>query len=176
MARRLARSAPRGCRSVRRPGTWARAVDVATTVASGTKVLLTSFTLSNAGIDETIRRAIGGIWAASAQQAATQSFAGAVGMCVVTEAALAAGAASIPGPVTEGSDDVWFMWTPVSGQIRVVTAVGIDGTFGAWFPFDSRAMRRVQEGQAVAVMAEVPAALDGMSVQFNASVFATLAT
>ena len=144
-------------------------------MAGSTKTLLTSFVLSNAGINETIRRTLGGVYVSSDQAAASENYSGAFGICVVTDAALAAGAASIPGPFTEQSDDIWVVWMPVAGSVTVGGTPGNVARLGWWFPFDSRAMRRVQEGQGIAVMFETAAA-DGVSVTAALSLYSTFAT
>jgi len=140
-----------------RTGTnWARFVDAQeTTIALGTKVLLASFVLSNAGIGEVIRRTRGVLRVISDQTTTVEGITGAFGMCLVTDLALAAGAVSIPGPVTDASDDLWFVWEPLVGHSRTtnVSAAAVPAD-GITKEFDSKAMRRVEEGYAIAVMVE----------------------
>jgi len=93
-------------------------------------------------------------------------------MMVVSDLAIAAGAASIPGPVTDSDDDGWFVWVPCMSQFQFVSGVGIDPDAGRYFPFDSRAMRRTEEGFGIAVMWETGSA-DGVQVEFAASLYAT---
>ena len=70
-------------------------------------------------------------------------------MVVVNDLALAAGAASIPGPFTDASDDGWFVHQFTGGNRPAATAA--ESTI---WEFDSRAMRRVEEGFGIAVMYE----------------------
>ena len=153
MARRVVRAST-GFRRARRPGgTWSRDIDASTTIPVSSKVLLASFVLSNPGIGETVRRTVGGIWVVTDQTAASEIQEGAFGMIVVSDLALAAGAASIPGPVTDASDDGWFVWQGFAQSVSFASATGVH-QLGRWYPFDSRAMRRNEEGFGIAVMAE----------------------
>ena len=97
----------------------------------------------------------------------SESFNGAVGAIIVSSAAVAIGTTAIPGPVTDASDDGWFMWTPFSGQQGIDSSVDVK-----IFPFDSRAMRRLQEGFEVVFVIETGSA-DGIRFNFAASVYAT---
>ena len=144
-----------------RPATdWARIVPSGmTTVGVSTKVVVATFTLSNVGISETVRRVRGRVLATSDQVAVGEAQLGAFGLIVVNDVALALGATGIPGPVTEASDDGWFVWEPL-----IVISQASDGQssggVGAYtsrmcnFEFDSKAMRKVEEGFGIAVMVE----------------------
>ena len=80
-----------------------------TIVAAGNKTLLGTFILSNPPLGETILRTHIRLWVGSDQVAVAEFQQGAFGMMVVTDRAAAAGAASIPGPFTDGGDDGWFV-------------------------------------------------------------------
>ena len=67
-----------------------------------------------------------------------------LGMCVVTDAAFAIGATAIPDPATEISDDIWMFISSIS-QVAV-TDVAVRQQF------DSRAMRKVDEGSRLVLM------------------------
>jgi len=74
---------------------------------------------------------------------------GALGFVVVNDLAVAAGVASMPGPVTDASDDGWFVWQPfMSRKTGATTFESVEERF------DSKAMRRIEEGFTVAVIAE----------------------
>ena len=79
-----------------------------TTIPAASKVLLGSFALTNVGVDQTILRVIGLLSVASDQVSNNEQQIGAVGLILVTDIALAAGIASIPGAFSEGEDDGWF--------------------------------------------------------------------
>ena len=149
MPRRAVPAARRfaGGRTQRQPTNWARLVfGVEVAVAAGTKVLVSTIILSNPGINETIRRTRG---VASTSSVVSGAYHGAMGFVVVNDLAVAAGAASIPGPGTDASDDGWFVWQPMVWDSPLTTA----SESHTW-AFDSKAMRRVEEGFAVAVMVE----------------------
>jgi len=133
-------------------------------VAAATKVLLTTFSLSNQNIDETVLRVVGGINVMSDQQAATEDQIGAVGFILVTNQAAAAGVASMPGPVTDNGDDGWFVYQAFSQRFGFVTAAGVEAQFSTWYEINSKAKRVIHEGRAIAVIAENAHATQGFSI------------
>ncbi len=157
-----------------RPATnWARIFNgtAPVVVAAGTKVLMATFTLSNPGINEVIRRTRGMISVTSDQGGLYEDQMIAFGMIVVTDLALAAGAASIPGPATDASDDGWFVWEGIT-QLSSATfnVAPTEGDFGLPpYHFDSKAMRKVPEGYGVAVMVENESSNSGAEIMFAVS-------
>ena len=123
-------------------------------VSTSTKVLVSSLSLSNPNIDETLLRNVGRILVKSDQVAATEVMIGAFGMIVVTDLAVAAGAASIPGPITDAADDGWLLYVPLVSDFTFVTAAGFSNTLSSVYDFDSKAKRKTGEGQKIAVMVE----------------------
>ncbi len=128
-------------RGTRRNTDWARGV-FAPTLAAGVKFLIGSFTLANPGIAETVRRTIIS-WSATPSGFALPL---AFGMIVVTDQALSTGITALPGPVTDASDDGWFIWQSVM--------MGGAGLPRNTREIDSRAMRRIEDGFSVAIMGE----------------------
>ena len=95
------------------PTSWARLVTpVYGTVAAASKVLIGSFTLAGVNAGVTVRRTRGEYSIISDQTGADEDQLGAWGMVVVNDIAVAAGVASLPGPVTDLDDDGWFVWEP----------------------------------------------------------------
>ena len=129
--------------------------------------------LDNVGISETVRRTRGQIFVASDQGAAIEDQLGALGLMKVNDVALAAGAASIPGPVTDASDDGWFVWRPFT-QIGE-RAAGGTSALGILYEFDSKAMRTIEEGFGVAVMLENASPTHGITVSFAVSLLSSRA-
>jgi len=117
-----------------------------------------------------VRRTRGLFSVASDQAAAGESQLGALGFIVVSDLAVAAGAASIPGPVTDASDDGWFVWVPF-GQ-ESIRAAGGPQSFQ--YEFDSKAMRRVEEGFAIAIMVENAHATEGLDFWCGTSLLSSL--
>ncbi len=141
-----------------------------TSVAATSKVLVATFVLSNANIDETILRTVGTLAVFLDQVAADESQVGAMGFIVINDLAIAAGAASIPGPITDIADDGWFVYVPITQRIEVGDSTGVEPHMATQYNFDSRAKRRIEEGRGLAVMVE-----NAGSTGFNVSlVFRTL--
>jgi len=162
-------------RAASRPGgTWARLQETTTTtVALSSKSLLATFTLSNAGIGETIRRTRGRIYVGSDQQAAGEVWTGAFGMIRVSDLAISTGSAAIPGPVTDANDDGWFVWEGFGSRFRFVDATGFQEAAGLVIDFDSKAMRRVGEGFGVAIMCENASSAAGLTILASVSMYST---
>ncbi len=133
-------------------------------VAAGTKVLLATLVLSNPGIDETVLRNVGVVSIQSDQSAATEQQIGAFGMIQVTDIAAAAGVASIPGPITDGTDDGWFTYVPFAQAFQFKTGVGFQGNVAQLYQFDSKARRRTSEGQLLAMVVENAHATHGLQI------------
>ena len=105
----------------------------------------------------------------SDQQAATEDQLGAVGMHIANDNAVVVGASALLGPITDQSDDAWFLWHPIVQRFRVVSSSGFDGSDGHLYLIDSRAQRKLQEGQSAVLLIENSSALFGMSVTFGLS-------
>ena len=156
MARRV--STPRGVIRRRSLTNWSRLVS--TTFASvpvASKLFFAFVTLSNPGIAETVRRVRGRIILFSDQITNHELIQGAMGFSVVKDIAAAAGAASLPGPITEQNDDNWFVWESLHALSSVADnqapAAG-HGSVGGVIEFDSKAMRRTEEGDQIVIMFE----------------------
>jgi len=172
MARRTATRRPIG-RGQRAPTTWARTVDtVYTLLPAVSKVLLTTVVLNNPGISETVRRTRGLVSIRSDQNAAVEPQLGAFGAVVVSDLAIAAGAGSIPGPVTEAQDDGWFLWVPFNQTSTKSLTAG--ALHSVQYEFDSKAMRRVEQGFGVAFMVENASSVFGLEMSFSISVLTSL--
>jgi len=145
-----------------------------TIVAAGTKVLFTTFVLDNPGISETVRRTRGRFFFASDQAAAMEEVSGAWGAVVVTDAAAAAGIASIPGAVTDASDDNWFLWEPFAAVLG--NDPGAAGNAASTLPgidFDSKAMRKVESGFQLAFVVENASATTGLAFSAGLSLLSS---
>ncbi len=139
-------------------------------VAADSKVLLGSFVLSNPPLGETILRTRAQLWVSSDQDSVIENQIGAFGMIVVTDRAIAAGAASIPGPYTDGGDDGWFVHQPF---VQRNAASGVV-TSGVIYEIDSKAMRKVEDGGEIAVMVENASVTHGILVIFAVRLLAKL--
>ena len=144
---------PRGrhiVRSYRRPVFWGRSPNdsAATALAANTAVLDSSAIPLVEG--ETIVRVRGQIIVGTDQVAAAEEWAGAVGMCVVTDQALAVGIGSIPTPYSDQDSDLFFMHQFFGGRLMAAA----DDQIMTRFEFDSKAMRKLPSGSSLAVVVE----------------------
>ena len=157
MARQRFRGGPRV-----KPGTdWGRHTSTSPiSVAANTKVVLATLVLANPGISETVRRTRGRFIVTSDQATIWEMQLGALGMIVVNDSAITVGATAIPGPVTDENDDGWFLWEPIMTGCQVTEGASAGAVAGGapmyacTFEFDSKAMRKIEQGFGVAVMVE----------------------
>ncbi len=149
---------------------WTRLGSTASVVvAAGTKVLLASFTSTEDGV--TVRRTRGRVAVMSDQSAVAEEQLGAFGIVKVTTVALAAGAASIPGPITDDDDQGWMVYEPfveLSDMTPGGAAARASGPNA--IIVDNKAMRKVPFGFALAVMIENASATTGLEVNFRLAV------
>ena len=116
-----------------------------------TKVLLGSFTSDQ---PVTIRRTHGILEWRSDQKAADESPFGAYGLCIVSNNAFAAGVASIPGPYTDADSDLWFVHQYLRTTLLFGSNIGFDGRAGEVYTINSKAMRKLNEEETIAVVVE----------------------
>ena len=132
--------------------------DATTLLGAGTAVLDQS--VSGATIDEigpaTIVRTRGELWVASDQASSSEEPFGAMGFAVVSEQARVAGVTAVPTPITEEGSEKWFIWQ--SWLAYFATGQGV-----TWqrYSFDSKAMRKIADGDAIVVVLENASAVFG---------------
>ena len=112
----------------------------------------------------TITRTIGLLVVKSDQVAVQENTFGAMGICVVSERALTVGITALPDPLTEANADFWFVFEPWS-VIREVS--NNSGTMSYMKVFDSRAQRKVEEGEQLAFI--IANSNSGFGIQFGIS-------
>ncbi len=89
----------------------------------------------------------------------------AIGCAVVSEQAAAAGVASVPTPVTDQGSDLWYLWDFMSSSYEFHNNTGTDAQFlGNYHRIDSKAQRRVEDGENTITVLESPSFSDGVSV------------
>ncbi len=143
--------------SRKRETRWLDGVPVRTGFAAGASSL--AFTLTAVELAYrpfTVTRTRGLIGIKSDQVAATEPFQIGLGMCVVSDQALAIGVTAVPTPITDMGSDLWFLHELVFGEILVASAASIEGQGSVNKYFDSKAMRKVDDGQDIAIVTEVP--------------------
>ena len=94
-----------------------------------------------------------GVWKTrSDQSAASETYIGNLGFCVVTDQAIAVGVSACPTPATEQFSDAWFMIEQWIGRFELVGTAIQENTVSR--PFDSRAMRKVEDGFDIGILVE----------------------
>jgi len=145
-------------RGVRRKTFWIGTADVGslTNLAADAKAIVNSFTGAqvSAFAPYTIVRTVGNILIQSDQVVGSEVASIAYGQMIVTELARAAGAASVPGPMTDMADDMWYTHLLGFSNFRFLTAAGFESAAGRIYQFDSRAQRKVEDGMADISMLE----------------------
>ncbi len=140
---------------MRRETIWVDLVGTQTTLASGTPVNFTGY--SQAVLDMrpfTIVRTRGIMQVASDQVGVTESYMAHLAIAIVSDQALAVGITALPRPVSDAASDLWFVYESLAGRSFFSTASGFQDSAGIWKPFDSKAMRKVEDGQDIAVVIE----------------------
>jgi len=139
----------RGQTFQRQPTNWARTVVDYQVIPAASKLFMLTIVNSNPGINETVRRTRGMISIASDQGLVPETQLGAFGAIVVTDAAAAIGVTAMPDPVSDASDDGWFLWVP----FFQTSVTNVNSRQSVEYHFDSKAMRKVPEGFLVAFIA-----------------------
>ncbi len=138
MVRRVSRGRRGFGRGRRSPTAWSGVIAIGT-LASASKVLLASFTPSGAGgSHETVVRQVGAF--SVDMGAAAGSVILATG--VFSDTAIGVGIVSLPDPVTDIADDLWGLFQPM----------GMNASRTRFEFFDQRGMRKVEEGQSLALI------------------------
>ena len=152
---RINRAAFRAAVRSRRETLWIAGPDetaVTAIGASGTDLQSSLNTVSLALRPFTVTRTRGLIWLASDQEAASEVVHGAYGLAVVSAQAVAIGVTAIPTPIIDQSSDLWFLYQQVVSAVSANAPTG--GEVGRVFEFDSKAMRKVEDGQDVVAVFE----------------------
>ncbi len=111
----------------------------------------------------TVVRTVGMFAGRSDQIAASEDAMGAFGMAVVSEAAIAIGVTALPAPISDEESDLWFAYDTIAPSLLFNDATGFQSPAMQYRYFDSRAMRKVEDGSDIAVMLEAGSGV-GMSI------------
>ncbi len=99
----------------------------------------------------------------SDQSAASEFAHGAFGHIVVSDQAIAAGSASVPGPVL-ATDAPFFVYEPFIHSFVVISAIGVEEPAGTVIEVDSKAMRKVGNNEDLAFMVQSTSTSQGSIV------------
>ena len=91
----------------------------------------------------------------SDQLGANEFQAVALGIAIVSDQASAIGVTAIPTPYTDMGSDLWFLHEQAMNHFTFVSGVGFDAAGGRETRIDSKAMRKVDIGQDLVVVAEI---------------------
>jgi len=156
----------RGGRSVRET-VWLAGVCTRSTTAAATAVLLTSLNAAALALRPfTVVRTRGLIGFKSDQLAGTEPQAGAYGECVVSDQAAAIGVTAVPTPVTDDGSDLWYVYQRFFGEFAFTTAAGFENQAMIQYPIDSKAMRKVEDGQDLITVLETETTACSQGVVF----------
>jgi len=125
-------------------------------VAAATAVLMASYNAAALALRPfTIVRTRAVVQWTSDQAAASEDPAGAIGEIIVSEAAAAAGVASLPTPTTEFDAD-WLFYQALMTSFTFADATGFQDVIGqaAFWTIDSKAMRKVGLDETAAIVVE----------------------
>jgi len=137
----------------RRQTQWISITGTSTQLANpSTAVFILSLNATALGFRPfTVVRARGTMHLRSDQEAASEQQGVALGFCVISDQASAIGVTAIPTPVTDQFSDLWFVYESLFASHGAGT---VDSQRGTWKDYDSKAMRKVEEGQDVAIVVE----------------------
>ncbi len=127
---------------------WLASVDVMAFVALGGATVILDQVFTGAQVSSfapfTITRTVGQLNIRSDQTGAAEQGTLGLGAMIVREPARAAGIASLPTPLSENVDDGWFVY-----QLGGWSGGPLEGSPIHTYNFDSRAQRKVQDGDAI---------------------------
>jgi len=121
-------------------------------VGANTVILLSSLNAAALALRPftVVRTRIRILWE-SDQTAASEQPHGALGAIVVSDQAVAAGAASVPDPISN-SDAPFFLYEPLIARFVFVTGAGFESNGGLQVLSDSKSMRKVGNNEDVPFM------------------------
>ena len=149
---------------MRREMVWLFGQSIAITLASASSVALIR-TLNAAALalrPFTIVRTRGMIQVQSDQTAALERYQLMYGHIIVTDVATGVGVASVPTPEADMSSD-WHVYESYFGSFGFITGVGVWNN-GFSRSFDSKAMRKIDFGDDLAVVGEAGAGSNGLNM------------
>ncbi len=155
----------RGNRNVRATA-WIASAAVASTLTAPAQASNLTL-LSGIGLalrPFTVVRTRGILHMHSDQSAADEFQDVAYGQAKISEQAAAIGVTAMPTPDTDVESDLWFVYERIMSQFLFVTAAGVESVEGVMILFDSKSMRKVEDGEQLASVVEAGSLSDGFTV------------
>ncbi len=152
---------------MRRESLWFAGFPAITAMgAASTAVLVGSLNAAALALRPfTIVRTRGTLFMQSDQQIASEDQDVAFGQAVVSDQAVAIGITAIPTPSTDDGSDLWFVYERLFNSLVFATAAAFD-RIGVERVVDSRAQRKVQDGEDMIIVAETSSISSGAAL-FN---------
>jgi len=141
---------------------------VTTLAAASTATIVTSLSAGALALRPfTVIRTRGVWFTESDQTAAAERYAVSYGIAVVSTQASAIGVTAVPTPATDNDSDLWYMFETAVDTIEVTTDIG--RFIGKQqMSIDSKAARKVEDGQDIVDVVETHAVSSGaVAVTFN---------
>ncbi len=161
MARRFRNFRSNMIRSGRKTFWLAGVVGTANLGAASTAVIITALNAAALALRPfTIVRSRGWFGWQSDQSAIDETQIVHYGNIVVTEQAVAIGVTAVPTPATDNGSN-WLVYDSGFSRLEVVTAAGFHPRYNSIRYFDSKAMRKVEEGQDLIEVIETDALSSG---------------
>ena len=131
---------------------------VLTNLLNAAALALTPFTIVRTILNWSMR---------SDQTAATESAETGLGVAVVSVQASAIGVTAVPTPFTDLGSDLWLLHQVIQSSFIFISGVGFNQPANTQRLVDSRAMRKVEEGQDVVFVLENSGVSDGTFNQLS---------
>jgi len=145
---------------------WSDFSDVETNVSGPSVKALLAVLVHDPALDITVLRVRMALYIVTDQIVSGEIQAGAIGAISVTSDATAAGAASVPGPVSDPGAD-WFMYQPFTQKFLFSTAVAFTPNAANQIMVDSKAKRIIGPSQRIAIVCESNSDSEGFNVMFQ---------
>ena len=116
----------------------------------------------------TVVRTRGVMNVSSDQTAALEFYHAALGYAVVSDQAVAIGVTAVPTPHTDFDSDLWFTYEDAGSEFTFVSGIGINADAGVFRTYDSKAMRKVEEGEQIITVIETSGISSGARL-FNSA-------
>ncbi len=149
----------------RRDTLWADATETNNGLAAASTAVISNVTGASvlALRPFTVIRTRGYLHLRSDQTANTELYHAAWGMAIISNEAAAVGITAMPTPFTEMGSDLWFVFEQLAGTNVVSSAVGFDAIGGVSRVFDSKGMRKVEDGQEITFVKETSSVSVGVT-------------
>ena len=159
----------RGGKSVRET-MWVDVAPTNTVLAAASTATLIN--LPSAGLQAlrpfTIIRTRGILAYGSDQAAASENFSAALGYSVVNDDAAGIGVTAVPTPFSTQGSDMFFVYEMMAGRFEFISGVGFHPQKFNELRYDSKAMRKNNDDQAIAVVLEISSLSLGMNIFHSA--------